>query len=67
MLCHEDNLKLKPNTFLPVKDFDHFVDRTMGGIRKMGTSDTDKIWNNMLLKICGDEWRQVCDMFIFMS
>ena len=45
--------------FLPVKDFDHFVDRTMGGIRKMGTSDTDKIWNNMLLKICGDEWRQV--------
>ena len=33
----------------------------MGGIRKMGTSDTDKIWNNMLLKICGDEWRQVRD------
>ena len=58
-MTHEDNHKLKPNTFLAVKDFDHFVDRTMGGIRKLGTSDTDKIWNNQLLKICGDEWRQV--------
>ena len=42
-----------------VRDFDHFVDRTMGGIRKMGTSDTDMLWNNMLLKLCGNEWRQV--------
>jgi cytochrome P450 family 6 len=43
-----------------VRDFDHFVDRMLGGFDLgMGTSETDRMWNKTLLSLKGDEWREV--------
>ncbi len=46
-----------------MKDFDHFVDRSLGGICEMGTSPTDEMWNKTLVKLRGDEWRDVRSTF----
>ncbi len=46
-----------------MKDFDHFVDRLTVGIRELGTSPTDEVWNRILLKLTGDEWRAVRAVF----
>ncbi len=49
---------------ISVKDFDHFVDRSIGGtFTQFGQSKTDMVWNNFMGTLKGDKWRHARSTF----
>ena len=48
---------------ISAKDFEHFMGRITFGVDKIGKTATDEMWNKTLIKLSGDEWKEVRSMF----
>jgi cytochrome P450 len=58
MICDPEIIK-----HVLVRDFDHFVDRNSIIDLFQGTSDTDRVWCNVMITMKGDEWKEVRSTF----
>ena len=58
-----DNPEAEHKYPISAKDFEHFMGRITFGADKVGKAATDEMWNKTLIKLSGDEWKEVRSMF----